>query len=58
MSYAGARSKLEEAQNSSGDLGVQKLADGMIALSRAIEDHLIKVERELSTIQSRVNLLR
>jgi hypothetical protein len=58
MGYAGARSTFEEAKGSSEDLGVRKLAEGMIQLSRAIEDHLRSVERELRTISNRVNSLR
>lgn len=45
MGYPTARQNFEQAKSASDSEAIVKLADGLIALSRAIETDLAKIER-------------
>jgi hypothetical protein len=50
--------RFEEAKNMSEDPAIKVIADGLIELSRGIENDINKLERGLRTIQNKVNQLR
>lgn len=54
MGYPTARNSFERAKNSSENDAIRSLAEGLVALSRAIEDDIRKLEREVSSIKSRL----
>ena len=55
MGYVSARNNFQNAKNTSdNNQALQNLADGLIDLSRAIESDINKLERELSSIKSRL----
>lgn len=60
--FYSAREKFELAKNSSRDQATATIAEGLMDLSRAIENELRSVERkleqELHTIKNRVNSIR
>ncbi len=47
MGYVGARSSFESAKTVSNDKAIQLLADGLVQLSRAIQNDLEKLQREI-----------
>jgi hypothetical protein len=54
MGYIGARDSFEKAIEKTKDPAIKELAEGLIDLSRAIEDDIGKLEREVKNIKSRV----
>jgi hypothetical protein len=53
MGYATARQNFENAK-SADDHAIRQIADGLVQLSRAIESDFNKLEREISSIQSKL----
>lgn len=53
MGYATARQNFETAK-SSDNYAIQQIAEGLVQLSRAIENDFNKMERELKSIESKV----
>jgi hypothetical protein len=54
MGYVGARTSLESAKTASKDDAIQQLSDGLVQLSRAIQNDLEKLQREMHTVASRI----
>jgi len=53
MSYTSARNLAQNAKSSSSEQAIQKLADAIHALSRAVEHDIQELERKISQIKSR-----
>ena len=52
MSYASARNLAQSAKNSSPEEAIKKLADAVHALSRAVEQDVRDLERQISQIKN------
>ncbi len=55
MGYATARAKFQNVLSNAPDAPFRELAEGLIQLSRAIEDDLRNLKRELDDVRSKVN---
>lgn len=56
--YYAAREKFDYARSAADDQAIAAIAEGLHALSRAVESDINKLERELQTIKNRVNSIR
>jgi len=54
MSYVMSRQSFESAKQMTDDEAIQTLAEGLISLSRAIENDLNKQDRDLAAIKRKV----
>jgi hypothetical protein len=52
MSYSSARTLAQNAKSSSSDEAIQKLADAIHALSRAVEHDIQELERKINQIKN------
>jgi hypothetical protein len=57
MGYGSAKEKLKEAMGVSADMGVRRIAEALLDLTRAIEDDFNKLEREIKAVESKVRRL-
>jgi archaellum component FlaC len=58
MSYYSARTKFEEAENSSQNPAITAIAEGLKELAQAIENDINKLERDIHAIKNKVNSMR
>jgi hypothetical protein len=58
MGHVGARQDFQTAKSKSEDEGVRALAEGLIKLSRAMEDDVRDLKCDIESVRSRVNSIR
>jgi hypothetical protein len=58
MGYISAREQFEMAGATSEDQAVKGLAEGLDRLSRAIQNDLVKLDREIKEVKAMCNRLR
>jgi len=58
MGYVSAREQFEMAAEKSGDQAFKGLAEGLDRLSRAIQNDLVKLDREIKEVKAMCNRFR
>jgi hypothetical protein len=54
MGYVSARDKFENVQKMSNDTALRNLAEGLIELSRSLEDDLRKIKSEIDDLDRKI----